>query len=69
MKSFQINLPYQDEKHLAQMELLTMSGRLQERMAITEAIEKCCGCEPRKKYACTCDVYVKDLLKMLEGEN
>ena len=69
MKSFQIYLPYQDEKHLAQMELLVTSGRLQERQAFQEAVEKSCTCEPRKLHSCTCEIYVRDLLKMLKGEN
>ena len=51
------------------MELLVASGRLQEREEIQLAIEKSCICEPRKLHACTCEIYVKDLLKMLKGEN
>jgi hypothetical protein len=68
VKSFKIYLPYQDEKHLAQMELLVASGRLQEREEIQLAVEKSCICEARKLYACTCEIYVRDLLKTLKGE-
>jgi len=69
MKSYPILIPYQTDKELANIELISNSGRLREREAFIEAIKQLCACESRKLYVCTCDVLVKDLLKMLEGEN
>jgi hypothetical protein len=63
MKSYQINIPYQTDKELAQIELLINSGRIQERQEIGKALEELCTCEPRKLPFCTCDFLVKDLLK------
>lgn len=37
----------------------------QERERILAVINSWCACEPRKMYACSCDVYVKVLLKDL----
>lgn len=41
------------------------SGKQEERERILKAINSWCACEPRKLWACRCDVYVKDLLEEL----
>lgn len=69
MKAYPILIPYQTDKELMHVELIQNSGRLREREAFMEAIEQLCTCESRKVYACTCEVYVKDLIKMLKGDN
>lgn len=66
MSAYQINIPYQTPRELAMIELLIDSGRIQERQIIEEAIQGLCSCEPRKLYACTCEGYVKDLLKVFK---
>lgn len=69
MKSYPILVPYQTDKELANIEILITSGRLREREALAEVIEQFCSCEIRKLHACTCEIYVKDLLKALKAEN
>jgi hypothetical protein len=39
----------------------------EERERILKVINSWCACEPRKLWACRCDVYVKDLLEEIEA--